>query len=188
MGDMSDQGHPYVRSVSGYTHRLCVCFQLFAADFLELCGCLTHFSHCEAKNCSAQRLQETSACTSMMWAIHVQMGVTPRNLVASIFALNECARSSTYRHYIKHDPTSVHVRAHVLICKAANMHYSTTPRNGNPVNGNHLDICLSFSQKNGNSLTWVLVALPVCPTSPLRLRDSAEPRPNLELASGNCES
>ena len=66
--------------------------------------------------------------------------------------------------------------------------YSTTPRNGNPVNGNHLDICLSFSQKNGNSLTWVLVALPVCPTSPLRLRDSAEPRPNLELASGNCES
>ena len=48
----------------------------------------------------------------------------------------------------------------------------------------------SFSQKNGNSLTWVLVALPVCPTSPLslRLRDSAEPRPNLELASGNCDS
>jgi len=88
MGDMSDQGHPYVRSVSGYTHRLCVCFQLFAADFLELCGCLTHFSHCEAKNCSAQRLQETSARTSMMWAIHVRMGVTPRNLVASIFALN----------------------------------------------------------------------------------------------------
>ena len=28
------------------------------------------------------------------------------------------------------------------------------------------------------------MALPVCPTSPLRLRDSAEPRPNLELASG----
>ena len=24
----------------------------------------------------------------MMWAIHVQMGVTPRNLVASMFALN----------------------------------------------------------------------------------------------------
>ena len=66
--------------------------------------------------------------------------------------------------------------------------YSTTPRNGNPVNGNHLDQSLSFSQKNGNSLIWVLVALPVCPTSPLRLRDSAEPRPNLELASGNCES
>ena len=66
--------------------------------------------------------------------------------------------------------------------------YSTTPRNGNRVNGNHLDQSLSFSQKNGNSLTWVLVALPVCPTSPLRLRDSAEPRPNLELASGNCES
>ena len=68
--------------------------------------------------------------------------------------------------------------------------YSTSPRNGNPVNGNHLDQSLSFSQKNGNSesLTWVLVALPACPTSPLRLRDSAEPRPNLELASGNCES
>ena len=28
--------------------------------------------------------------------------------------------------------------------------YSTTPRNGNPVNGNHLEICLSSPQKNGN--------------------------------------
>ena len=27
---------------------------------------------------------------------------------------------------------------------------SNTPRNGNPVNGNHLDICLSFPQKNRN--------------------------------------
>ncbi len=29
--------------------------------------------------------------------------------------------------------------------------YSTTRRNGNRANGNHLEICLSFSQKNGNS-------------------------------------
>ena len=28
--------------------------------------------------------------------------------------------------------------------------YSTSPRNGNPVNGNHLEICLSSPQKNGN--------------------------------------
>ena len=28
--------------------------------------------------------------------------------------------------------------------------YSTSPRNGNRANGNHLDICLSFPQKNGN--------------------------------------
>ena len=28
--------------------------------------------------------------------------------------------------------------------------YSTTPRNGNRVNGNHLDIFLSSPQKNGN--------------------------------------
>ena len=28
--------------------------------------------------------------------------------------------------------------------------YSTTPRNGNPANGNHLGICLSSPQKNGN--------------------------------------
>jgi hypothetical protein len=28
--------------------------------------------------------------------------------------------------------------------------YSTTPRNGNRVNGNHLGICLSSSRKNGN--------------------------------------
>ena len=29
-----------------------------------------------------------SARASMMWAIHVRMGVAPRNLVASMFALN----------------------------------------------------------------------------------------------------
>ena len=45
--------------------------------------------------------------------------------------------------------------------------YSTTPRNGNRVNGNHLGICLSSSRKNGNSLTWVLVALTVCFTYPV---------------------
>ena len=28
--------------------------------------------------------------------------------------------------------------------------YSTIPRNGNPANGNHLEICLSSPQKNGN--------------------------------------
>ena len=28
--------------------------------------------------------------------------------------------------------------------------YSTSPRNGNPANGNHLEICLSSPQKNGN--------------------------------------
>ena len=28
--------------------------------------------------------------------------------------------------------------------------YSTSPRNENPVNENHLGICLSFSQKNRN--------------------------------------
>ena len=40
--------------------------------------------------------------------------------------------------------------------------YSTSSRNGNPANGNHLEICLSSPQKNGNSLTWVLAALSVC--------------------------
>ena len=35
MGDMSDQGHPYVRSDSGYTYRLCVCFQLFARPLIS---------------------------------------------------------------------------------------------------------------------------------------------------------
>ena len=43
-----------------------------------------------------------------------------------------------------------------------NTQYSTTPRNGNRVNGNHLVICLMSFQKNRNSLTWVLVALTVC--------------------------
>ena len=54
--------------------------------------------------------------------------------------------------------------------------YSTSPRNGNRVNGNHLEIFLSFSQKNGNSLTRVLVALTVCFTYPVLYRVSSESR------------
>ena len=38
----------------------------------------------------------------------------------------------------------------------------------------NLGICLSSSQKNGNSLTWVLVALTVCFTYPVLYRVSAE--------------
>ena len=40
----------------------------------------------------------------------------------------------------------------------------------------HLGICLSFSQKYGNSLAWVLVALTVCYTYPVLYRSSAESR------------
>ena len=54
--------------------------------------------------------------------------------------------------------------------------YSTSPRNRNPVNRNHLDQSLSFSQKNRNSLTWVLVALTVCFTYPVLYRVSSESR------------
>ena len=64
------------------------------------------------------------------------------------------------------------------------LRYSTTPRNGNRANGNHLGICLSFSEKNGNSLAWVRVALTVC----LPTLYFIESWPNLELASENCES
>jgi len=49
-------------------------------------------------------------------------------------------------------------------------------RNENRVNGNHFDQSLSFSQKNGNSLTWVLVALTVCFTYPVLYRVSSESR------------
>ena len=55
-------------------------------------------------------------------------------------------------------------------------HYSTTPRNANPANGNHLEVYLSSSQKKGNSLTWVLVALTLCFTYPVLYRVSAESR------------
>jgi hypothetical protein len=51
---------------------------------------------------------------------------------------------------------------HVLL----RLQYSTTPRNRNRVNRNHLDICLRSSQKNRKPLTWVLVALTVCFTYP----------------------
>ena len=56
--------------------------------------------------------------------------------------------------------------------------YSTSPRNenGNRANGNHLDQSLRSFQKNGNSLTWVLVALTVCFTYPVLYRVSAESR------------
>ena len=54
--------------------------------------------------------------------------------------------------------------------------YSTSPRNGNRANVNHLGICLLSSQKNGNSLTWVLVALTVCFTYPVLYRVSSESR------------
>ena len=56
------------------------------------------------------------------------------------------------------------------------MKYSTSPRIGNPANGNHLEICLSSPQKNGNWLTWVLVALTVC----LALETRLEPRLRLK--------
>ena len=56
---------------------------------------------------------------------------------------------------------------------------STTPRNSNPVNRNHLGICLSSSQKNRNSLAWVLPTLSVCPTSILT-HTGIESGPNLE--------
>ena len=62
--------------------------------------------------------------------------------------------------------------------------YITTPRNRIPANGNHLDQSLSSSQQNRNSLAWVLAALQcILPTL-----YCIESRPNLELASGNCES
>jgi len=54
--------------------------------------------------------------------------------------------------------------------------YSTSPQNRNRTNRNQLVICLSFSQKNRNSLTWVLVALTVCFTYPVLYRVSAESR------------
>ena len=49
----------------------------------------------------------------------------------------------------------------------------------------HFEICLSSSQKNRNSLAWVLPTLSMCPTS---VWTHIESRPNFELASGNCES
>ena len=40
--------------------------------------------------------------------------------------------------------------------------YSTTPRIRNRVNRNHLEICLSSSQKNRNSLAWGLPTKKTC--------------------------
>ena len=45
-----------------------------------------------------------------------------------------------------------------------------------PVNGNHLDQSLLSSRKNGNSFTWVLVALTVCFTYPVLYRVSSDSR------------
>ena len=70
------------------------------------------------------------------------------------------------------------LRLDITLTSSANppKQYSTIPRNGNPANGKHLDICLLSSRKNGNSLTWVLVALKVCFTYPVLYRVSSESR------------
>jgi len=54
--------------------------------------------------------------------------------------------------------------------------YSMKSRNGNRVNRNHFDQSPMSSQKNRNSLTWVLVALTVCFTYPVLYRVLAESR------------
>ena len=67
-------------------------------------------------------------------------------------------------------------RESCLFTEFRRLSYSTSPRNGNRVNGNHLGICFLSSRKNGNSLTWVLVALTVCFTYPVLYRVSSESR------------
>jgi hypothetical protein len=75
----------------------------------------------------------------MMWAIRVRNAATPRNLVASIIALNvrearHIARTSSVNLHMRRcmrvcsyakqrEPT--HVHASILICKAASMHWRT---------------------------------------------------------------
>ena len=70
------------------------------------------------------------------------------------------------------------LRLDITLTSSANppKQYSTIPRNGNPANGKYLDICLLSSRKNGNSLTWVLVALKVYFTYPVLYRVSSESR------------
>jgi hypothetical protein len=65
---------------------------LYTGDITESGMRAPDLGECSSVGRKAPRCQEfvvvKSARTSMMWAIHVRMGVTPRNLVASIFALN----------------------------------------------------------------------------------------------------
>jgi len=63
-----------------------------------------------------------------------------------------------------------------MVLDGDHLYYSTYPRNRNRSYRNHLDHSLSFSQKNRNSLTWVLVALTVSFTYPVLYRVSAESR------------
>ena len=58
--------------------------------------------------------------------------------------------------------------------------YCTYPRNRNRLNRNLFDQRLSSSQKNMNSLAWVLLILSVCP---IVILTNIEFRSNLELAS-----
>ena len=65
---------------------------MYTGDITESGMRAPDLGECSSVGRKAPRCQEfvvvKSARTSMMWAIHVRMGVTPRNLVASIFALN----------------------------------------------------------------------------------------------------
>ena len=67
-------------------------------------------------------------------------------------------------------------RVHAEPSARVTKEYSSSTRNRNRANRNHLEICLSSSQKNRNRLTWVLVALPVCFTYPVLYRVWAESR------------
>jgi len=95
--------------------------------------------------------------------------------------VHACMRTWAYACMQMMYASSYPVHLHIHTCKYFYIHtfmqdtdtwkyiYSTTPRNGNRANGNHLDQSLRSSQKNRNSLTWVLVALtrggvgPRCP-------------------------
>ena len=83
-----------------------------------------------------------------MGPIGLLQEVTPKNLRLK---MNHPCRVTT---------GTTHMNQHAV------SQYNSLPRNGNRLNRNHLEICLSSSQKIRNSVTWVLAALTVCFTYP----------------------
>ena len=123
---MQGQSRLNVLSESEYKYRLCLCFRRFVAVFLEFCGYLTHASLCDATNCTfPSSLVLGRGSWRMYDAGHTRPECGhPRESSRQHYCA-ECARSSTYSHNIKREPTHAYVHACMLIYKAVSMDWRT---------------------------------------------------------------
>ena len=126
-----------------------------------------------------ERLQDRKTTKVQYYTVHVGKWPQTRLFIGAKNIVDDIGCCSPGKPVV---PSDQEIPTALVLIKQSNTHRRNSSiviiatvrhraGNRNPANRNHLEICLSSSQKNRNWLTWVLVALPVCPTSPLRLRD-----------------